>query len=663
MESFYASLLTFLEMTFVFVGLGLLHSQRKVIGNAAFYVSVGLLFAFTQFVTAADLKVHLLNLGMDFSVGTTVLFLPYLAALMLVYVTEGTLAAQRMIIGALTAFGLFMYLASLTSLQCNWMGFSISQGTSADSLDFLLQQARRLMAASTLAQLFDLFLLPIFFQRLRNARCRLFFCVLGALVFTQIVDSIVYLSVAYWEQPQWWAGINNSFLVKSFATIWISLLITIYLYKVEYEVEGVHRGAFDIIVAFFGGYGKAQALEKYLREWEGRYRMVVENASEMIILLDQNGGILDANIAAAGMLNVKSKNELVGLHFPTMLKDENGRMIEWHFDSHTMLDTLSGVKVNRFKCYIALEDKKSVYLDMAVSTIKFRNVNMQVLVGRDITEESRLAREKEGLSEQLAHSQRLEAVGQLAGGIAHDFNNHIHAILGHLDVIRLIHKYDDPKLLRHLDKITQISEQAGELTEQLLGFARKGKYRESTLSLAELVKKATELFMPNSQKSLDMTLDIYDDKMQIRGDSVQLQQVIINLLINARDAMEGNVNKDMTLNLRVAPADKFDVKINPVGTNQKVNPEDFYCISLEDNGCGMDKATMQRIFEPFFTTKPIGKGTGMGLAMVYGTVSNHHGWVQVKSKLGKGTTFFIFLPMLKSNPSDATDDNNHENKK
>jgi signal transduction histidine kinase len=650
LESFYASLLTLLEMTFVFVGLGLLHSQRKIIGNAAFYVSVGLLFAFTQFVTAADLKVHISYFNLDFGVGTTVLFLPYLAALMLVYVTEGTLAAQRMIIGALTAFGLFIYLASLTSLQCNWMGFSISQGTSADSLDFLLQQARHLMAASILAQLFDLFLLPIFFQRLRNAKCRLFFCVLGALVFTQVVDSVVYLAVAYWDQPQWWTGINNSFIVKSLATIWISILVSIYLFKVEHEVEKDNRGAFDIIIAFFGGYGKAQALEKSLREWEGRYRMVVENASEIIILLDQNGIILDANLAAVGILKTKSSRELIGLHFPEMLKNETGRTMDWLLTTNTMFDTIGGIKVNRFKCYIGNDINSAVHLDMAVSTINFRNANMQVLVGRDITEESKLSREKEVLSEQLAHSQRLEAVGQLAGGVAHDFNNHIHAILGHLDVIRLIHKYDDPKLLRHLDKITQISEQAGRLTEQLLGFARKGKYRESTIYLAELVRKSTELFMPISQKSLDMILDIDKDKMPIRGDSVQLQQVVINLLINARDAVENNT-QGMKLHLRVTSADKIDVKIE-----QKINPRDYYCISLEDNGCGMDDATKKRIFEPFFTTKPIGKGTGMGLAMVYGTIHNHHGWVQVKSKPGKGTTFFVFLPKLKSELSEQQAD-------
>ncbi len=645
LESLYAVLLTFLEMTFIFVGLALLHNQRKVIGSAAFYVAIGLLFVFTQFVSASELSVNVFSANLNFSVGSTVLFLPYLGALMLVYATQGTLEAQRMITGAIAGFGLFIYLSTLTSLQCNWLGFAISQGTSADSLDYLLQQTRRSMTASTIAQLFDLFLLPIFFQRLRNANCRIFFCVLGAMLFTQLIDSFIYLSVTYWDRPQWWLYINNSFLIKSIATVWVSALISIYLFLVEKEVANEPRGTLDIIFAFLGGYGKAQILERNLREWEGRYRMVVENASEMIMLLDQQGCIIDANYAAIGMLKAKKKQEIIGANFMAMLRAENQLPLPPMLpqEPKNMQDTSTRINTNHFKCYLGA-DKNQLRLDISISAIEFKDVKMHVLLGRDITEESRLASEKEILSEQLAHSQRLEAVGQLAGGVAHDFNNHIHAILGHLDLIRLFYKFDDPKVSKHLDKITDISEQAGRLTGQLLGFARKGKYQETILDLSELIRKSTELFMPNSQKSLDLIVDVAPGEMPIRGDKVQLQQVIINLLINARDAMDGNDDKDMRLVVKVDSAEKFNIPLKPVGVKVKVHPEDYYCIMIEDNGCGMDKSTMLRIFEPFFTTKPIGKGTGMGLAMVYGTVSNHHGWVQVNSKVGRGTAFYVLLP-------------------
>lgn len=648
MENLYATLLAFLEMTFIFVGLGLLHSQRKIIGSAAFYVAIGMLFLFAQLISASELKVHTAFLDMDFYVGSTVLFMPYLAALLLVYVTEGTLAAQRLIIGAVTAFGLFFYLSSLTRLQCNWMGFSISQGTSADTLDYLLEQSRRSMTGSTIAQILDLFLLPIFFQRLRNAKCRLFFCVLGALVFTQIADSFVFLTITYWDRPQWWVYINTSFVIKSIAAFWLSVLITIYLKKIEKEVDNPERSYLDIIFAFFGGYGKAKSLERDLREWEGRYRMVVENASEMIMLLDYSGKVIDANLAAAAILGAKSPKDLFGMKFLEMLKDENGNPVKaMAFKENPFGEFGRKTETVRFKAFTSIDVIARKHLDIALSAIEFEEVYMLILLARDITQESRLAREKEKLSEQLAHSQRLEAVGQLAGGIAHDFNNHIHAILGHLDVIRMIYTVDNPNINKHLDKIGAISEQAGHLTGQLLGFARKGKYQEVEFDLGELVRKSTELFMPNSQRDLELVVGMEEEKMLVRGDKIQLQQVMINLMINAKDAMENNGEQGKRLEIYAGRAINCQIKLRPLGVDaDMVHPENYYFIMVKDNGDGMDLATKQRIFEPFFTTKPIGKGTGMGLAMVYGTISNHHGWVQVKSSPGKGAAFYLFIPKI-----------------
>ncbi|MCP3964918.1 MAG: PAS domain S-box protein [Lentisphaerae bacterium] len=644
MESIYATVLAFLEMTFIFVGLGLLHSQRKLIGNAAFYISVGVIFLFAQFVSAAEIRVNVMNL--EFFVGSTVLFLPYLAALLLVYATEGTLAAQRMILGAIAAYGLFFYLGSLTQLQCNWLGFSISQGIGSDILNYLLASARNSATGATLAQVLALFLLPIFFQRLRNMRCRLFFCVLGALVFTEVADSVVYLAVTGWNRPHWWVYINNSFIAKAIASVWLSALLTIYLRKIESEFGASEKSALDIVFAFFGGYGRSKALEKDLREWEGRYRMVVHNASEMIMLLNLKGEIIDANNASVNILGKKSVDDLRGMLFLESLTNMNGEPVKAYVDKRDPfgISEEEGTPV-RFKAFYPVSDKDIKHLDIAVSAIEQEGVMMLVLVARDITEESRLAREKEKLSEQLAHSQRLEAIGQLAGGIAHDFNNHIHAILGHLDVVQLMANIDDDRVEKHLDKIGEISEQAGKLTGQLLGFARKGKYHEVEIDIKELVERSVELFLPNSQKNLDVKLNTGDVPMYIKGDMVQLQQVLINLLINAKDAMISSQNEAHKLSISAGEADSCKIKLRPPGVDLDcLHPEDYYYIVIRDNGCGMEKEVAQRIFEPFFTTKPTGKGTGMGLAMVYGTISNHHGWVQVKSRPNKGAAFYIFLP-------------------
>lgn len=646
MENILAILLAFLEMTFVFVTLALLHSQRKIIGQAAFYVCAGLLFVFAQLIAASNLQITTNITGFDFYIGSTVLTLPFLAALLLIYITEGTLAAQRLIIACLASYGLFMYLTYLTMLQCNWIGFSISQGSSADILSSLLEQTKVSMSGSVLALVADLFLLPIFFQRLRNVGCRMFLCVLGSMIFAQVIDSFIYLFVTYGFKPFWWLEINNSLIIRSIATAWLSALITMYLVKIEKESSSISRGALDIFFAFFGGYGKAQALEHNLREWEGRYQLLVENASEMIMLVSRNGDVLEANRAANRI--VFQTPSLIGIELTNMLTDEKGEPLGPKLLKLPEATQENEHPTKHFRCYAPGHDGSQVYLDMAISGTQVGNIPMYILQGRDITEESRLAREKEILSEQLNHSQRLDSIGKLAGGVAHDFNNHIHAILGHLDLIRLYDKSKDPKIIRHLEKITQISEQAGRLTHQLLGFARKGKYHEEKIDLNELIRHSTELFLPSSQLNLYLNLYLPKESMMITGDIIQLQQVFINFMINARDAMEDNPpDQGMRLEISAGEAANFI----PEETLSGVMPADvdlqkYYHISISDNGCGMSKETMSRIFEPFFTTKSYGKGTGMGLAMIYGTITNHRGWILLSSQVNIGTSFHIFIPKI-----------------
>ncbi|MDD5698971.1 MAG: ATP-binding protein [Victivallaceae bacterium] len=642
MENIYAVSLAFLEMTFVFVSLALFHSQRKIIGNSVFYISVGLLFLFTQFVSAAAIKVSVGIYGLEFYLGHTVLFMPYLAALLLVYLTEGTLAAQRMILGVIVAFGMFFYLVTLTRLQCNWLGFAISQGIAADSLQYLLHAARSSITGATLAQVLDLFLLAIIFQRLKNAGCGLFICILGALICTCIIDSFVYLAVTDWTQTYWWIHINNSFFIKTLASIWLTVLITIYVYKIEKNVEVQERSSLDIIFAFFGGYSKAKALERDLREWEGRYRQVVENASEAIFILNDAGRIVDANLAAIEVMGGRNIDDILGMELLQILRDEHSNPARALVDPANPFGTAEEVKVIRFNAFIGSDPETRKNLNIALSALNFEGEIMLLLLARDVTEESRLAQEKINLREQLAHSQRLEAVGKLAGGIAHDFNNYIHAILGHLDLVRMLSDSKDEAVDKHLEKIGEISEQAGELTSKLLGFARKGKYQEKEVDLNDLIRKSVDLFMPESKKQLDLEVDLKPEKLIVRGDSVQLQQVLLNLMLNAMDAMK-DITGERKLRISVDQASNRKIKLMPPSPDIDVNS--YYVICIEDNGSGIDSDTMKHIFDPFFTTKPIGEGTGMGLAMVYGTITNHHGWIQVQSKTGKGSRFYLFLPM------------------
>ena len=156
--------------------------------------------------------------------------------------------------------------------------------------------------------------------------------------------------------------------------------------------------------------------------------------------------------------------------------------------------------------------------------------------------------------------------------------------------------------------------------------------------------ETVELFSPPSLENIELKVDIDKAKMTVKCDSVQLKQVFLNILINARDAFEGKSGKNSKIILEARPAAVYRSRFFPPAEKENARPETFFCVKIQDNGIGMDKDVLTRIYDPFFTTKPIGKGTGMGLAMAYGAISNHHGWIYVESEEGNGTAFYIFLP-------------------
>jgi signal transduction histidine kinase len=198
-------------------------------------------------------------------------------------------------------------------------------------------------------------------------------------------------------------------------------------------------------------------------------------------------------------------------------------------------------------------------------------------------------------------------------------------------------------VLNHLEKISVIAEQAGHLTSQLLGFARRGKYQVTDLDLRQAIDDSLGLLGPRKQRDLSISIDLAENLRPVHADPLQLRQILLNLMINAADAMEENEG-ERRLSITAGPAADSPVPLEPPPERRGINPADYLCIRVSDNGCGMTPETRRKLFEPFFTTKPVGKGTGMGLAMVYGTVTNHQGWIQLESAPGKGTTFYLFLP-------------------
>ena len=239
------------------------------------------------------------------------------------------------------------------------------------------------------------------------------------------------------------------------------------------------------------------------------------------------------------------------------------------------------------------------------------------------------------LEEQLRHSQKMESLGTLAGGVAHDFNNILGAILGYASLLKLELKNNE-KVARYLDTIEKSASRAAELTKQLLGFARGGKTAVMSVDFNKICRETVELTRKMIEKNVDVSLELYPDLPAVDGDESQLSQVMMNLAINARDAMprggklriSTSVLKDGQMRESIANPDK----------------REYVVVEVADDGEGISKENRPKIFEPFYTTKPKGKGTGLGLSMVYGIVKNHGGDIEVESELGKGTTFRIFLP-------------------
>ncbi|MBW2980073.1 PAS domain S-box protein [Candidatus Woesearchaeota archaeon] len=282
----------------------------------------------------------------------------------------------------------------------------------------------------------------------------------------------------------------------------------------------------------------------------------------------------------------------------------------------------------RFRCkddsYIWVQDSMSLLCDASGRPLE--------IVGywADITEKKRL-------EEQLRHSQKMEAIGTLAGGVAHEFNNILTGVLGYASMLKSDSKPGDG-VHEPADMIEKSAKRAARLAKQLLGFARKGKYRDAPLDVREAIVEVTGLLTNTIPRNISITQNYRAECHTVKGDPDQLQQVFMNLAINARDAMPHG--GELTFETRIAPQDEPYIKAHP-----GLDSEYYLCVSVSDTGDGIPETYRDRIFEPFFTTKGVGKGTGMGLAMAYGIIENHGGSLDVTSAEGEGTRFDVYLPV------------------
>ena len=618
-------LTAFLEMTFIVAVLTALCHQRKRIGVAPAIMAFGAILFFGNLMSAADVVFYVGRWSFDFA--RVLVYLPLLASFLLVYISLGVLKAQRLLLGTMCAFLLYLYFGMLIKIQCSILpadGFRelvyimISEGAASVNLD----------AVSNLISMLSVPVLFSAFPQIFGRPLRIFLALFCSLLLGALPEAVL-----FWINGALNLYPKESLIIALATTPVLALMMSAYLAMQQKETPTDSVGAFDFIFAFFGSYGRVKELENDLSSWENRYHLVLRHSADMIVMTDEKGIIQEGNIAASSILGSRSPARLIGSNLFDMLKNVDPADIEL---------TAAVTSPLYFDCVIDRSGQEKI-ISASLSPIRLKDRLLLVMVGRDITEETKLAQEKEELAGQLMHSQRMESLGMLAGGIAHDFNNSIHAIMGHADVAVMLYANDPEKVTSHLNKISSIAEKAGKLTSQLLGFARKGKYNVVDIDLPQLMEDCTGLLDPFRTRGVELTCSYPSIPLIIRGDHVQMQQVILNMLINALDASAGK-NDGRWIKLTAGKAADAPLKFSPTPDYPDADVADYLFFSVEDNGTGMDEEIRKKIFEPFFTTKPVGSGTGMGLAMVYGTVTHHRGWIQLHSEVGKGTLFCFFLP-------------------
>lgn len=673
--------LAFLELTFVIVSLMLLHSLKQTIGTTGFYLSLGATFVFAQFVTAAGMNISHVYPGLNVNIGPTIFFTPLMAALLITYIVDGTTETQRLIVGIMAMVGIFAYFSVLSETQTYFPGYNLSPYVPKSFIGPIFESGRNLMMASLLSFLVVFLVLPVVYQLLRNRNIGLNVSVFGALIFSEVLDAFFYELVTNYPSDEWWDGLRFSYLTRAIAMIWVSILTTIYLNlrNVHDRNQSDSRSTLDIITAFLGSYGQAKRLQANVREWEGRYRMVVENTNDLIFLVDQSGIVLDANKIVLDMLGYNI-DELSTIKIQSLIKINDVDYINWNeiIDSFNPDENNKDFHYSGHEWKIETQKNEKLLIDATLSQIEIQQNKAILLVARNITQRKILEKERESLQTQLIDSQRMEAVGKLAGGIAHDYNNLLHAIQGSIDMLESI-VTRNPKAKELTANISTAVKRASTLTGQLLGFARGGKYKVVEIDIADLIEQTARLFRPILGKKNELKVAVHPDMMAVEGDFTQLEQVLLNILLNAKGAIEddqgiitfraepalditpgwreipqkrisdslgriGDIRKTTIHNLNINYLNQQLTKTTNIGKKQITS--DFIVIRIGDNGCGMTHEIKERIFEPFFTIKK-NKGTGMGLAMAYGCVENHNGWIHVESEIGKGSEFFIFLPRLK----------------
>ena len=388
---------------------------------------------------------------------------------------------------------------------------------------------------------------------------------------------------------------------------------------------------------------RRRATEKKLRVSEEKYRSILDTIDEAYFETDRIGTLTFVNDAACRVLGYAGK-EIPGMHFRHFSAHQSIREIIRAFGR--MVRSGDPIRVITFQ--VITKNGENKVLDLSAALIRDASGAIAGFRGlaRDITAKIAALKEKEKLQTRLNQAQRMEAVGTLAGGIAHDFNNLLMGIIGNVSLISSKMGGQANILAENLKAIEQCVENGANLTRQLLGYARGGKYQVKAVNLNEIVKRTAGLF-GRTKKEIHIESHYQEAVWTVEADQGQIDQVLMNLYVNAWQAM----TDDMTLILTT----KNRMLQTNVTKALGLKPGPYVTIEVQDRGKGIDPDIIKRIFEPFFTTKTMGRGTGLGLASAFGIIKNHGGMIDVASQVGQGTTVTIYLPAAVSRVPENAD--------
>ena len=368
--------------------------------------------------------------------------------------------------------------------------------------------------------------------------------------------------------------------------------------------------------------------EEELRQSEERYRSLVEHTLDGYFIFEiPSGRLVFLNQRICDIFQYRMEEALALTIWDLIDPQQQNRIRKSIHEGYNR----TGPKYNSYTLNAICKDGRSIRAEMSFSMVQYQGKDVIQGILRDVTESERLRR-------QLEQVQKLESVGRLAGGVAHDFNNMLSIIIGRVEMMLLETKPDNPNH-GSLMEIRSAAVRSSDLTRQLLAFARQQTIAPKVLDLNENIEMTLRMIRRIIGEDIHLSWKPSEDLWPVKFDPTQIDQILINLCLNARDS----ISRDGTISIETANAE-IDSDYCAARGRMEFKPGSWVQLTVSDNGCGIDKETQNMIFEPFFTTKAVGKGTGLGLATVYGIVKQNGGFIYVYSELGMGTTFKIYLP-------------------